>query len=48
MQGTEVGDFPGKGSVLGHVAEEMEEEEDKDAAGPETLTRCPGTRAEGC
>lgn len=48
MQGTEVGDFPGKGSMLGHAAEEMEEEEDKDAAGTESLTRCPGTQAEGC
>lgn len=43
----EVGDFPGKGSVLGHIAEEMEEEEGKDAAGTESLTRCPGTRAAG-
>jgi len=44
MQGTEVGEFPGKGSVLAHTAEETEEE-GEDAAGAESLTRCPGTRA---
>ena len=43
----EVGNFPGKGSVLGHIAEETEEEEGKDAAGTESITRCPGTWAEG-
>lgn len=43
----EVGDFPGKGSVLGHRAEETDEEEGKDAAGTESLTRCPGTGGAG-